>query len=165
MINLFIKTESQKKWLQQLHELESKFKRTAAQIDERAIFPKDNIQDLVNIGYTSITLPTAYGGKGLGVYNMVLFQETLASFDENTALSIGWNLGVVGDIFDKKHWDQMKLDLFAKEVISGALTNRFVREAQTGSPSKGGRPETTALRKEGHWILSGLKNLQQRLRH
>lgn len=158
LINLFIKTESQKKWLQRLYKLEKKFKSTAAQIDDLAIFPKDNIQDLVNIGYTSITLPTSYGSEGLGVYDMVLFQETLASFDENTALSIGWNLGVVGDIFEKKLWDQKSLDLFAKEVLNGALTNRSVSEAQTGSPSRGGRPGTNAVKKEGHWVLSGRKN-------
>ena len=157
MINLFVKTESQRKWLQQLRNKETKFKESSTQIDELAIFPKESVQDLVDIGYTSITLPTAYGGEGLGVYDMILFQETLASFDENTALSIGWNLGVVGDIFEKKLWDQKNLDSFAKEVLNGALTNRSASEAQTGSPSRGGRPGTTAVKKEGNWVLTGRK--------
>ena len=158
MINLFVRTDSQKKWLTLLHGQELKFKRTSAEIDELAKFPKENIQDLVNMGYTSISLPTAYGGEGLGVYDMVLFQETLASFDENTALSIGWNLGVVGDIFEKKSWNQKTLDFFAKEVLNGALTNRSVSEAKTGSPSRGGRPGTIAVKKDGHWVLSGRKS-------
>lgn len=156
-MNLFVKTESQRKWLQRLQKKEAKFKESSAKIDELASFPIENIQNLVDMGYTSITLPIAYGGEGLGVYDMVLFQETLASFDENTALSIGWNLGVVGDIFDKKLWDQKNLDSFAKEVLNGALTNRSVSETQTGSPSRGGRPGTTAVKKEGHWVLSGRK--------
>lgn len=102
MINLFIKTESQKTWLHKLHELESKFKNNSAQIDELATFPTEHIQDLINMGYTSSTLPKAYGGGGLKIYDMILLQETLASFDATTALSIGWNLGVIGELFEKR---------------------------------------------------------------
>ncbi|MBU8880337.1 acyl-CoA/acyl-ACP dehydrogenase [Bacillus sp. FJAT-29790] len=157
MITLFLKTESQKTWLQKLHEKATKFKNISGQIDELAIFPKENIQDLVNMGYSSITLPNAYGGEGLKVYDMVLFQETLASFDANTALSIGWNLGVVGEIFEKKLWDNENLNFFAKEILNGALVNRAVSEAQTGSPTRGGRPGTNAVNNNGSWILSGRK--------
>lgn len=157
MINLFVKTERQRAWLQKLHDKETQFKNSSAQIDELAIFPTDNIQALVQIGYTSSTLPTAYGGAGLTVYDMVLLQETLASFDANTALSIGWNLGVVGELFEKKLWTDDNLDFFATEVLNGALVNRSVSEAQTGSPTRGGRPGTTAVKQDGSWILSGRK--------
>ncbi|CAM3893006.1 acyl-CoA dehydrogenase family protein [Lederbergia lenta] len=157
MLHLFVKTERQKIWLQKLYEKEKQFKNQSAQIDELAIFPKENIQDLVDIGYTSITLPAAYGGEGLSVYDMVLLQETLASFDGTTALSIGWNLGVVGELFEKKLWDDKKLQLFAKEILQGALVNRSVSEAQTGSPSRGGKPGTIAIKQDGAWILSGRK--------
>lgn len=158
MINLFVKTEQQKAWLKKLGEKEGKFKSTAAQIDEQAIFPKENIQDLVQLGYTSISLPSAYGGEGLKTYDMVLFQETLASFDANTALSIGWNLGVVGDIYEKKLWNDENLKFFAKEILNGAIVNRSVSEAQTGSPSRGGRPGTNAVKRGDSWIISGRKN-------
>ena len=157
MINLFVKTEIQKTWLQRLRDKEITFKNKSAQTDELAIFPKENIHDLVKSGYSSITLPQAYGGEGLKVYDMVLFQETLASFDGATALSIGWNLGVVGEIFEKRHWKSEKLNFFAKEVLNGALVNRAVSEAQTGSPTRGGRPGTYAIKKDGSWVLTGRK--------
>jgi len=157
LINLFVQTEIQKTWLQKLHEKEIKFKNKSAQIDELAIFPEDNIYDLVNMGYPSITLPKAYGGEGLKVYDMVLFQETLASFDGATALSIGWNLGVVGEIFEKKLWNDEQLNFFANEIANGALVNRAASEAQTGSPARGGRPGTHAVKKDGSWVLSGRK--------
>lgn len=158
MINLFVKTEQQKAWLKKLYKKEEKFKETAAQTDELAIFPKDNIQELVDLGYTSITLPEKFGGEGLGAYEMVLFQETLASFDGNTALSIGWNLGVVGDLFEQKLWKEEQLNFFANEVVNGALVNRSVSEAKTGSPARGGRPGTNAVRKDGAWVISGRKS-------
>ncbi|WHY78174.1 acyl-CoA dehydrogenase family protein [Neobacillus sp. WH10] len=157
MLNLFVKTKKQKTWLQKLHEKEAKFKSKSAEIDEMAIFPEENIQELVEMGYSSITLPAAYGGEGLKVYDMVLLQETLASFDGATALSIGWNLGVIGELFETKLWDQERLDFFAKEILNGALVNRAVSEAQTGSPTRGGRPGTTAVKKNGAWVLTGRK--------
>ena len=89
MKRLFIKTAQQEKWIKNLEVFETKFKSTSAQTDELASFPLQNIHDLQHIGYTGITLPKADGGEGLGVYEMVLLQETLASYDSNTALSIG----------------------------------------------------------------------------
>ncbi|MFJ5716045.1 acyl-CoA dehydrogenase family protein [Neobacillus sp. NPDC093127] len=157
MHNLFVKSAIQQTWLQKLRQKEDIFRSKSAEIDEMAAFPKENIQDLVEMGYTSITLPSAYGGDGLNVYDMVLLQETLASFDGTTALSIGWNLGVVGEIFERKLWEPEKLNFFAKEILNGALVNRAVSEAQTGSPTRGGRPGTTAVKKDGAWVITGRK--------
>lgn len=157
MLDLFIRSDKQKDWLQKLQKLESKFKNRAAEIDELAIFPKENIQELVDMGYPSVTLPANFGGEGLRVYDMVMLQETLASYDGSTALSIGWNLGVVGEIFETKSWTEKQLNFFAKEIINGALVNRAASEAQTGSPTRGGRPGTNAVRKNGAWMLTGRK--------
>jgi alkylation response protein AidB-like acyl-CoA dehydrogenase len=155
--NLFIKTEKQKMWLGKLQQFEEKFKNRSAEIDELAVFPIENMKDLVGLGYASLTLPSEVGGEGFSVYDMVLMQETLASYDANTALSIGWSLGVVGEIFENKLWTDEKLDFFANEVLNGALVNRSVSEAQTGSPTRGGRPGTTAIKKGDTWVISGRK--------
>ncbi|ALC87499.1 acyl-CoA dehydrogenase [Bacillus sp. FJAT-22090] len=157
MSNIFIKTEKQKKWLDQLHQFEEKFKSKSAEIDELAIFPLENVKDLVGIGYASLTLPLELGGEGFSVYDMVLLQETLASYDANTALSMGWSLGVVGELYEKSLWKKDKLDFFAKEVINGALINRSASEAQTGSPTRGGRPGTTAVKNGDTWVINGRK--------
>ena len=147
MKKLFIKNETQQNWLDRLFELKEKFTSKSAEIDELSIFPKENIQDLVSLGYSSVTLPKEYNGEGLTVYDMVLLQETIASYDANTALSIGWSLGVVGDLFENKLWTQEKLNFFAKEILNGALVNRSVSETQTGSPTRGGRPGTAASKR------------------
>lgn len=157
MSNVFIKTEKQKNWLDKLQQFEEKFKNRSAEIDELSVFPIENMKDLVGLGYASLTLPSELGGEGFSVYDMVLMQETLASYDANTALSIGWSLGVVGEIFENKIWTDEKLDFFANEVLNGALVNRSVSEAQTGSPTRGGRPGTTAIKKGDTWIINGRK--------
>lgn len=157
MNNLYIKTEKQLLWINRLYELEDRFKSKSAEIDEQSIFPKENVEDLIKLGYASLTLPESYGGDGFSVYDMILLQETLASFDANTALSVGWSLGVVGELFENKLWTKEKLDFFAIEVLNGALVNRSVSEAQTGSPTRGGRPGTTAIKNGESWVLNGRK--------
>lgn len=158
VVGLFIKSDIQKFWIEKLSEKKARFINRATEVDEKAIFPKDNIQDLVNMGYTKLTLPTSFGGEGLTVSDMILFQETLASYDANTALSIGWHLGGVGEIYENKRWNEQTLSFFAEEVLKGALVNRAVSEAQTGSPTRGGRPGTQATKQNGSWVISGRKN-------
>lgn len=158
MINVFLKTEKQKAWLQKLLEKEVFLRSQSAEIDELSIFPKENFDVLIGMGYNRITLPQPYGGEGLKVYDMVLLQETLASLDANTALSIGWNLGVVGELYEKQLWGEKILTNFAEELRNGAIINRAVSEAQTGSPTRGGRPGTYAIKQGNQWVINGRKN-------
>ena len=48
--SIFVKTEQQKTWLEKLHKIETKLKNTSAQTDELAIFPLENIQELIQDG-------------------------------------------------------------------------------------------------------------------
>lgn len=155
---LFVKTKTQREWLEKLLPLEEAFKSHSREIDEQSTFPSENIQALVDIGFTKQTLPKEYGGEGISVTDMVLFQETLASFDGATGLSIGWHQGVVGELYEKKAWEETTLRTFAGEVLNGALVNRVASEIQTGSPTRGGRPGTYAVKKDGKWVISGTKS-------
>ncbi|MBK3495883.1 acyl-CoA/acyl-ACP dehydrogenase [Viridibacillus sp. YIM B01967] len=157
MKNIFIRNEQQRQWLEKLASLRYNIASEAATVDALSTFPKDSFRLLGDIGYPTVTLPKAYGGEGFSVYDMVLLQETLASYDENTALSIGWTLGVVGELYEKKLWTDALLDFFASEVRKGVIVNRSVSEARTGSPTRGGRPGTNAVRSEKGWILNGHK--------
>lgn len=155
---VFIENTFQKEWLEKLMSHEEAFKSHSKENDEQVRFPKENIKTLVDIGYTKLTLPKEYGGEGISVRDMVLFQETIASFDGATGLAIGWHQGVVGELYRKKLWSEDVLTSFASEVLDGALVNRAVSEAQTGSPTRGGRPGTNAVKQNGKWVISGQKN-------
>ena len=157
MKQLFIKTKRQREWINKLEKKKTSFGSYSKEIDEKSRFPMENIQALVDMGYTSLPLPKAFGGEGISITDMVLFQETISSFDGATGLSIGWHQSVVGELYEKKLWDVQKLEQFAQLVKNGALVNRAASEAQTGSPTRGGRPGTTAVKKNGKWIVSGRK--------
>lgn len=155
---LFVKTKIQSDWLEKLLPLEEAFKSHSREIDEQSKFPSENIQALVDIGYTKLTLPKAYGGEGISVTEMIFLQETIASFDGATGLTIGWHQGVVGELYEKKLWNETVLKSFAEEILDGALVNRVASEIQTGSPTRGGRPSTSAVKKDGKWLISGTKS-------
>ena len=156
--SLFVKTKIQSEWLEKLLPLEEDFKSHSREIDEQSKFPSENIQALVDIGYTKLTLPKEYGGEGISVTEMIFLQETIASFDGATGLTIGWHQGVVGELYEKKIWENTALSTFAEEVLKGALVNRLASEVQTGSPTRGGRPGTSAVKKDGVWVISGTKS-------
>ncbi|WP_042352100.1 acyl-CoA dehydrogenase family protein [Bacillus massiliigorillae] len=158
-INLFIKNNEQQNVISQLHTLKEVIRKRGEIADHENGFPFDNFQDLLKMDYNQLTLPKEYGGKGFGIYDMILFQETLASFDGPTALAIGWQLGVVGEIYNKKMWSEAHLKRFADAIVKErALTNRAVSEAITGSPTRGGRPGTNAKLIDGKWHISGRKS-------
>src|SRR5690606_21476669 len=125
---------------------------------EAGTYPAEQIQKLAESGYTALAVPEEFGGAGAGVHDMVLYQETIARFDENLALSVGWNLGVPGGIFEQRSWNPEMLEFFAKELQDGALVNRAVSEAATGSPSRGGKPGTIAVRDGDSYVISGRKS-------
>lgn len=118
---LFVDTDFQKNWLNQLESLRETIEHSAKEHDEGAYFPKQNIESLVELGYTTLSLPVEYGGGGQSVKDMVLFQETLGSMDGATALSIGWHQGVVGEIYEKKLWNEKQLQFLLKKSRMGLL--------------------------------------------
>lgn len=158
MKELFIKTELQKNWLSKLQTLEEMMKQNARQIDEEAAFPHEHINELRKIGYTKLTLPKEYGGEGANLYEAISIQETLASFDGSTALVVAWTLLTVGELFENKYWNEAKLNELGKAVKDGAIINKIVSEQATGSPIRGGRPTTTAVKEGDKWVLNGRKS-------
>lgn len=154
---LFVKTERQRYWLEKLALIAEPIKADAREVDEQSRFPFEAHKLLLKIDYPKLTLPKEYGGEGLSVYDMVLIQETLASYDENASLSLGWTLGVIGELYEKKLWTEDLLKVFAQEVKEGATVNRAVSEAATGSPTRGGRPGTNAVSTKDGWLVNGRK--------
>ncbi|MCU5745195.1 acyl-CoA/acyl-ACP dehydrogenase [Staphylococcus sp. SQ8-PEA] len=152
-----INSEIQKKWLQKLEGVKDEFQSHADENDRRSRFPYENVEWLINEGYTLLTLPKAYGGEGATVEDMVVLQTYLGSIDGATALSIGWHLSVVGQLFEQEMWEQDMLNRFAQAVREGALINRAVSEAETGSPTRGGRPATHVTETDDGYIINGVK--------
>lgn len=155
----FIKTDRQAALFQKAAELADHFSKRAHGIDETAQFPFENFQELKDAGYLSLTVPKEYGGEEIKLYDYLLIQERIAQGDASTALCIGWHLGVIYDLRLKRKWKEEQFEQLCNAVIQEKkLINRCATEAATGSPTRGGKPATTAVKKGDKWIINGRKS-------
>jgi alkylation response protein AidB-like acyl-CoA dehydrogenase len=143
--------------LELMNNLSKRFFSRAHQVDIDGSFPFENIQDLKDTGYTSLTVPKKYGGKEISLYDMLRFQEKIAEGDGATALSIGWHMGIIKNLSEKNSWNESIFKKICDDVLNGSLINSAATEPRTGSPTRGGRPETTAHKEGNQWIIKGRK--------
>ncbi|MEH6889470.1 acyl-CoA dehydrogenase family protein [Bacillus sp. JJ864] len=153
----FVRTKEQQKRLSELQPYITLFSNREQQLDKLYSFPFENVKDLKGIGYTSWTVPKDEGGLGMSLYDLLLFQEYIAQGDGATALCMGWHLGIIHELSENRSWDKKWFSWLCKKVKNGALINRAATERNTGSPTRGGKLETTAVRKGDTWIISGRK--------
>ncbi len=155
----YIKTERQKRIYQLLDEREEAFKECGAKADAEGSFPFENFNELKKLRITSLTVPKEFGGEEIPLYELVLYLEKLGQADGSTALGLGWHLGIMMDLADRRPWpEEVYKKVCERAVKEGALLNRAATEPKTGSPTRGGKPETTAVRQsDGSWKITGRK--------
>ncbi|KAB8131768.1 acyl-CoA dehydrogenase [Gracilibacillus oryzae] len=156
--NIFIQSERQQNLYDKAGRLAEQLYKRRKQADDDASLPLENLADLRREKYLSLTLPKSYGGEELSLYEFLLIQEKLAEGDGATALSIGWHLGVIKELSEDELWDKKTFNYLAQEVGKNQkLVNRAATEPATGSPTRGGIPETTAIMDGDHYIVNGRK--------
>lgn len=165
---LFVESDIEKEWLQKFEDNKEWIIESAVEADQAGKLNDRLIDWLIDNGYNRLTLPVKYGGFGCDIKSVILLQEALAAYDESTALSIGWHIGVVGEVYEFNLWSDEMMQQFADDILKGAVTNRVMSEAETGSPTRGGKPSTFAVRQENGWVINGVKtytSMSHRLTH
>lgn len=154
----YIKTYEQREWFERIDALAKKFAERADTYDQEGRFPFENVDELKNAGYLSLTVPKEFGGEGLSLYEFVLLQEKIATGDAATALCLGWHLGCFLELAEERTWDTEMLRMLCEKVVRDqALVNRAATEPATGSPTRGGMPQTKAVKEGNEWIINGTK--------
>ncbi|KIL36084.1 acyl-CoA dehydrogenase [Gordoniibacillus kamchatkensis] len=154
----YVRSESERDRLRRLEALAVRFAERAAEHDRLGTFPHENIAELRDFGYMKLTVPKSYGGGGISLYEMVQLQERLAMGDGSTALAVGWHVGKVLHVREGRKWEESVWAELCRDIVAhGVMINSFASEPVTGSPSRGGRPATTAAATSGGWLLTGRK--------
>lgn len=154
----FIRNEQEARLVELAAGLAARFAERAPLHDQEGSFPFENIADLQQAGYVTLTVPREYGGEEISLYEMLLIQEQLGRGDGSTALSIGWHMGLVLHYRTTRTWPEELFRAFCRDVVEkGTLLNHFSTERAAGSPSRGGIPQTTATKTDGGWLLAGRK--------
>ncbi|OMF38739.1 acyl-CoA dehydrogenase [Paenibacillus sp. FSL H8-0548] len=158
LIDQYITNTEERKRAEQVEALAARFAERAAVHDLEGSFPHENFDDLKEAGYLKLTVPKEYGGEGISLHEMVALQERLAYGDGSTALAVGWHIGQVLHLRTTRKWPEEQFDKLCRAIVEGgAMINTFASEASSGSPSRGGRPETTARQVDGGYLITGRK--------
>lgn len=153
----FIKTAQQQELIDKIKELQPQFLAREQELDQPNSFPFQNIEDLKHIHYHTLTLPTEFGGQGMGLYEYILAQEAISRGSGETGLSIGWHTGIVLEYAENRHWRDEPARWILEKVKNGALINSAATESNAGSPTRGALPRTTAIRDGGDLVVNGEK--------
>lgn len=154
----FIKTSEQMELLMKTDKLSKEFAERADYYDRNGTFPFENFDRLKEEGYLHLTIPKEFGGQGASLYDFLLVQEKIAQGDGATALSLGWHLGLMMHLHVAQKWNTDIYKQVCEDVITNKkLINSAATEPNSGSPARGGKPETIAFKKEGKWVVNGKK--------
>jgi alkylation response protein AidB-like acyl-CoA dehydrogenase len=153
------KTRRQEELVALAGDLAARFAARAPRHDRDGSFPHENFADLHASGYLALSIPREFGGAGATILELTLAQERLARGDASTALGAAMHLSILGRLGQAVlaggaagggaaagGWTRERYARVAQTVIAeGALINSAASEPETGSPSRGGRPATTAV--------------------
>lgn len=144
--------------LQLLKKIVQPFQERAYEHDINGTFPTENIAELIQANYHVLTVPKRYGGKEISLLEMVQAQEIIAQSDGSTALSIGWHMGIMKSVNELRSWNERLYERVCRDAVqNGALINGAASEKATGSPTRGGKPETKAVLDRDEWVITGRK--------
>ncbi|MBN8237008.1 acyl-CoA dehydrogenase family protein [Halobacillus kuroshimensis] len=166
MIETWIKNERQERLFQKATAIADEAKKHIQETDQQAAFSPQTLQVIKEEGYPSLALPPQDGGEGLSLYELLLLQEKIAEGDGSVALSIGWHMGTMMELSQEELWEPASYNRLVQEVVSSQkVVNRAATEPSTGSPTRGGIPETTAVKRDGRYVLSGRKSFTSMAEH
>ena len=153
-----IRNEKEARLAERADRLAALFAQRAAGHDLAGSFPFDNFADMKRDGYLKLTVPAEFGGEAVSLYEMLLAQERLARGDGATALAVGWHVGLMLHWRTTRSWPPALFEQVCRETVArGAMLNHFASEPAAGSPSRGGKPQTQAVKAAGGWLLTGRK--------
>jgi len=124
--------------------------------DKNHEFPEGFWKALVEAGFPGIVIPEEYGGGGMGMFEMVLAMETLAS--EGCGLAGEWFLcltSVFGGLTIVKHGNESQKQKYLPKIAKGSEFCLALTEADAGTNTLNTR--TMAVKDGDGYVINGQK--------
>ncbi len=138
-------TDRQQHLLDLANNLAQKFAARAPAHDRDGSFPHENYADAKAAGLPGLIVPEEFGGWGANLLEATLLMEALGAGDGSTALSLTMHVQTIGSAAEQRPWPEELFTRVCRDAVEqGALINAIATEPKLGSPSRGGKPETTA---------------------
>src|SRR3954465_7580839 len=127
----------------------------AAKLDADSKFPWDNIRKMCELGLLGVPWSEELGGAGLDLISFMIVIHELAKVDASHGLTISAHT-TLGTSPIVKFGNDEQRKRFVPLLASGRVMGGFgLTEPDAGSDAGGTR--TTAVRKNGHYVLNGVK--------
>jgi 3-sulfinopropanoyl-CoA desulfinase len=127
----------------------------AAEIDRSEQYPWDNVALLKEAGFLGMTIPAAYGGKGVSYLDAVLVIEEMAKCCGVTGrIVVEANMGAIGAIME--YGTEAQKRLAAGLVLSGDKPAICITEPNAGSAAS--ELATRADRRGNGFVINGRKH-------
>jgi alkylation response protein AidB-like acyl-CoA dehydrogenase len=127
----------------------------AAKLDAEAKFPWDNIRKMSELGLLGVPWSEELGGAGLDLISFMIVIHELAKVDASHGLTISAHT-TLGTSPIVKFGTEAQKKKYVPFLASGRVMGGFgLTEPEAGSDAGGTR--TTAVRKNGHYVLNGTK--------
>jgi alkylation response protein AidB-like acyl-CoA dehydrogenase len=134
---------------------DSHMRSRAAEIDRTEEYPWDNVQKLTEAGFMGMTVPKAYGGRGLTYLDAVLVIEQMArNCGVSGRIVVEANMGGIGAIM--AYGSETQKAMAADFVLKGDKPAICITEPEAGSAAT--EMTTTAVRKGNGYVLNGTKH-------
>jgi butyryl-CoA dehydrogenase len=127
----------------------------AARLDAEAKFPWENVKKMGELGLLGVPWPEELGGAGLDILSYMIVIQELAKVDASHGLTVSAHttLGTSPLVrFGTEEQKRRYVPLLATGRVMGGFG---LTEPDAGSDAGGTR--TTAVRKNGHFVLNGVK--------
>jgi acyl-CoA dehydrogenase len=124
--------------------------------DKKHEFPEEFWKSLVEAGFTGVVVPEKYGGGGMGMFEMVLAMETLAS--EGCGLAGEWFLclsSVFGGLSLSKHGSEVQKERYLPRIAKGFEFCLSLTEPDAGTNTL--NIKTSAVKEGGTYRINGQK--------
>ena len=132
------------------------------EIDAERAYPEAFVKALTDAGWLAAMIPQEYGGAGLGLGEASVIMEEINRSGGNAGACHGqmYNMGTL-----LRHGSEAQKKAYLPRIASGELRlqSMAVTEPSTGTDTT--KIKTTALKKDGRWVVNGQKVWISRVQH
>ncbi len=131
-------------------------------LDEQRAYPEAFVQALTRAGYMATLIPEEYGGANLGVTEACAILEEIHHSGGNAAACHA-QMYIMGTLL--RHGSEVHKRAYLPKIAEGSLRLQAfgVSEPNTGSDTT--QLKTTAVRKDGRYVINGQKIWISRVEH
>jgi acyl-CoA dehydrogenase len=132
------------------------------ELDRVGGYPDAFIKALSEGGWLAALIPEEYGGTGLGVTEASLILEEINHSGGNAGACHA-QMYIMGTLL--RHGSEAQKQRWLPEIASGALRLQAFGVTEPGAGSETTRIQTTAVRRDGHYVVNGQKVFISRAEH